>query len=47
MRGVARDVSDVEQAEQNGALGAERHAFFVECHSNAVGPSLSLSAAYE
>ena len=44
---MARDGFDVEEAEHNGALAAERHAFLVEFHSHAVGLSLSFSAAYE
>ena len=47
LRCLARDICDVEQAEHDGALAAERRAFFVEWHSHVVGPPLSLSAAYE
>ncbi|CDI84287.1 hypothetical protein EAH_00051200 [Eimeria acervulina] len=36
---LAREISDVEEAEQSGSLAAERHAFFVEWHSHVVGPS--------
>ena len=39
--------AEAGQAEHNGALASEKHAFFVECHRHAVALSLSLSAAYE